>query len=61
MRCLTYKFNFRNYSVSKYGYEILETLKNLESLPLNKKYLLMSFDNLIYELAELEGTFFIFP
>jgi|GEM_PF-6523746 hypothetical protein len=61
MRCLTYKFNFRNYLVSKYGYEILETLKNLESLPLNKKYLLMSFDNLIYELAELEGTFFIFP
>ena len=61
MRFLTYKFNFRNYLVSKYGYEILETLKNLESLPLNKKYLLMSFDNLIYELAELEGTFFIFP
>ena len=61
MRCITYKFNFRNYLVSKYGYEILETLKNLESLPLNKKYLLMSFDNLIYELAELEGTFFIFP
>ena len=61
MRCLTYKFNFRNYLVSKYGYEILETLKSLESLPLNKKYLLMSFDNLIYELAELEGTFFIFP
>ena len=61
MRCLTYKFNFRNYLVSKYGYEILKTLKNLESLPLNKKYLLMSFDNLIYELAELEGTFFIFP
>ena len=61
MRCLTYKFNFRNDLVSKYGYEILETLKNLESLPLNKKYLLMSFDNLIYELAELEGTFFIFP
>ncbi|GFO52985.1 hypothetical protein ikelab_22600 [Lactococcus garvieae] len=54
MTCLTYKFNFRNFLVSKYGYEILEALKNLDSLPMNKKHLLMSFDNLIYELSELE-------